>query len=39
MNNWYCTKVGFFLCNKRKIIVKLVIHKNSAVSKALLGNF
>ena len=27
----------FFLCNKRKIAVKLTIHQNSAVSKALWG--
>ena len=26
-------KVEFFLCNKRKIVLKLTIHKNSAVSK------
>ena len=30
-------KVEFFLYNKRKIVVKWPIHRNSAVSKALLG--
>ena len=32
-------KVEFFLCNKRKIVVKLIIHQNSAVSNALLTKF
>ena len=37
--NYRYRKLEFFLCNKRKIVVKLITHQNSAVSKALLGNF
>ena len=27
----------FFLCNKHKIVLKPIMHQNSAVSEALLG--
>ena len=30
------TKMEFFLCNKRKIVLKPTMHQNSAVSEALL---
>ena len=32
-------KMEFFLCSKRKIVVKLTMYQNSLVSKALLGKF
>ena len=32
-------KSGGFFCNKFKMAIKSAIHQNSAVSKALLGNF
>ena len=35
--NYRYRKLKFFLWNKRNIVVKLAIHQNSAVSKALLG--
>ena len=37
--NYRYRKLEFFLCNKRKIVVILIIHQNSGVSKALLENF
>ena len=38
-NNYRLKKSGGFFCNEFKIAIKSTIHQNSAVSKALLGNF
>ena len=35
--NYILKKIGVFICNKRKLAVKLTIHQNSAVSKNIIG--
>ena len=35
--NYILKKSRVFICNKHKVAIKLAIHHNSAVSKALLG--
>ena len=37
--NYRKRKIEFFVCNKRKIVLKQTMHQNSAVSKALLKKF